>query len=126
MKVYVITKGEYSEYHICAVSTDKEKANMLRDKYSNGDNCAYIEVFDTEKEEMVLKYEHIYMCKYHNKNHEIDVNLRLTFDYVYPQDFNVKKAKYGLYTYVLANTLEDAIKIASDKFAKYRAENMGL
>lgn len=29
MKVYVITKGIYSDYHICAVAMDEEKAKVL-------------------------------------------------------------------------------------------------
>lgn len=26
MKIYIITKGEYSDYHICKATTDYEKA----------------------------------------------------------------------------------------------------
>ena len=48
MKVYVITKGDYSEYHICAVETDHEKAQILKEKFSTEWSPARIEEFDTE------------------------------------------------------------------------------
>lgn len=126
MKVYVITKGEYSSYHICAVTLDKNKAKSLKEKFSNelwGN--AVIEIFDTDNEEEVLKYENVYACYYLEEKSAIKVSAS-DFDYYRPKDSIVKKYRDGLYTYVLANTLEDALKIASDKFAKYRAEKMGL
>lgn len=126
MKVYVITKGEYSSYHICAVTTDKNKAKMLKKKFSNEHwGKANIEEFETDSEEEVLKYENVYSCHYLEEKSEIKVSAS-DFDYYRPEDLIVSKYRDGLYTYVLANTLEDALKIASDKFAKYRAEKMGL
>lgn len=47
-KVYVITKGAYSDYHICAVAATKEIAEKLQkiysDEYSRAD--ARIEEYD--------------------------------------------------------------------------------
>ena len=34
--VYVIAKGCYSDYHICAVTLDKEKAERLCKLFDNG------------------------------------------------------------------------------------------
>ncbi|MBR0417913.1 MAG: hypothetical protein IJI66_01945 [Erysipelotrichaceae bacterium] len=34
MKAYIITNGEYSDYHICGVTLDKEKAEMMKRFYS--------------------------------------------------------------------------------------------
>ena len=50
MKVYVITQGCYSDYHICAVATDEEKAKLLKKYYSCRDDIAEIEEYDTEEE----------------------------------------------------------------------------
>lgn len=126
MKIYVITKGDYSDYHICAVTIDKNKAKLLKEKFSNEHwGNAVIEEFDTDNEEEVLKYENVYDCRYLEEESAIKVSAS-DFDYYRPEDLIVKKYKDGLYTRVLANTLEDALKIASDKFAKYRAEKMGL
>lgn len=125
MKVYVITKGDYSDYHICSVTTDKKKAKLLQEKYSRGYGKAQIETFDTESEEEVLKYKNLYSCHYYEEGGKIDVTER-DFSYFETNDLKVGKWIYGLYTDVLADNEEDALKIASDKFAKYRAEKMGL
>ncbi|MDO4802762.1 MAG: hypothetical protein Q4A15_11410 [Prevotellaceae bacterium] len=125
MKVYVITKGDYSAYHICSVTTDKKKAKLLKEKYSKGYGKAQIETFDTDSEEEVLKYENLYNCHYY----ENDSSIRITqsdFDYFEQDDLKVGKFLHGLYTSVLANNEEDALKIASDKFAKHRSEKIGL
>lgn len=125
MKVYVITSGCYSDYHICSVNLDKNKADELAKKYSTRYDSANIEVFDTEEEEEVLKFENVYVCWYYEKNDEIKVN-ESEFSYFEYDDLKVSKTGYGLVTYVLANTKDDALKIASDKFAKYRAEKLNL
>lgn len=125
MKVYVITKGEYSDYHICAVSVDKEKAKMLQKVYSTSYEEADIEEFDTDEEEERLKYNNVYSCWYHKSDYSVNVS-ESCGDYFRPDDLKVEKTRYGLYTNVLADTEEEALKIASDKFAKYRAEQLGL
>lgn len=48
MKVYVITKGEYSDYHICAVATNQAKARMLAEFYSDKYDAAEVEEYDTK------------------------------------------------------------------------------
>lgn len=48
MKVYVITAGVYSDYHICAVTTHPESAENLRLRYSDDRYTANIEIYETE------------------------------------------------------------------------------
>jgi hypothetical protein len=50
MKVYVITRGEYSDYHICAVALDRQRAERLKVIYTGGWDQAEIEEFDTESD----------------------------------------------------------------------------
>lgn len=126
MKIYVITKGYYSDYHICAVTIDKNKAELLKEKFSDeywGD--AVIEEFDTDEEEEVLKFEKVFDCLYCEENNEIEISEE-SIDYFRPSNLIITKNNLGLHTYVLANNEEDALKIASDKFSKYRSEKMGL
>lgn len=124
MKVYAITKGDYSDYHICAVTIDKKKAKLLKDKFSKSWGSANIEEFDTDDEEEVLKFEKVFSC-YCEENNEIKIS-EACIDYFRPSDLIITKTKFGLHTYVLANNEEDALKIASDKFSKYKAERMCL
>lgn len=52
MKVYVITQGCYSDYHICAVTLDKDKAERLRKMYTAKESCyGYCRSDDAEIEE---------------------------------------------------------------------------
>ena len=122
MKIYVITKGCYSDYHICSVTEDKEKAKILVEKFSDTYDTANIEEYDTEDTNEVLKFKNAYICWYYSESKEIKIGSS-GFDYF---DKEVISFRDGLYTHVLANTEEDALKIASDKFAKYRAEQQGL
>lgn len=55
MKIYVITKGAYSDYHICAVATDKKKAEILRKAFSDDWNEAQIETYETDRFKDFLK-----------------------------------------------------------------------
>lgn len=48
MKIYIITKGEYSDYHICAVTEDKGKAEILQRLYNSRWDKSRIEVFNTD------------------------------------------------------------------------------
>jgi hypothetical protein len=48
MKVYVITAGKYSDYHICAVASNSERAELLRKYYCCGGEEANVEIYDTD------------------------------------------------------------------------------
>lgn len=52
MKIYVITAGEYSDYHIVAVTTDKEKADNFVKVHNDSKRFyyddAYVEEYDTD------------------------------------------------------------------------------
>jgi hypothetical protein len=127
MKVYIITKGDYSDYHICAVTTDKKKAEMLRKAYNDLDGWrkARIETYDTDT--FLTEIENglkLYNCTMeHNKPmviHEVDL------DYMNSHDFNVRYKHYTYWVYVWAKDEEHALKIASDKIAEYKANKEGI
>lgn len=48
MKVYVITAGDYSDYHICAVASNAERAELLRKYYCCDGEEADVEIYDTD------------------------------------------------------------------------------
>lgn len=54
MKAYVITQGCYSDYHICAVTLDKEKAEHLR-KLALCHDSDYVEIEEYELDK--IEYE---------------------------------------------------------------------
>lgn len=124
-KVYVITSGCYSDYHICGVATDKEKANLLAERFSTSHHTAEVEEYDTDDMAEYLRFRNTYSCQYIDKTKRIVIS---ESNYIYPEksDFMVTKTAYGLYVYVNADTKEMALKKASDMFAKYRAERLTI
>lgn len=124
-KVYVITEGAYSDYHICAVAATKEIAEKLRkiysDKYSWAD--ARIEEYDLN---------------------ETRDDVRVFYDVTFEDDrvsacFNEYGEKESIQFYkgnksqsdrlivcVRARDEDHAVKIAQDRRAEYLAKKEGV
>lgn len=129
--IYVITSGEYSDYHICAVATTEERAEELCRMYSFGYDTAEIETY----EENVPGYDWynpeptLYWRVSFKENGESNIpeqyydrpNLQITVNqtnYVYPNHLTVSN--------IIADTEQEAFKIACDHRAKYLAEKFGF
>lgn len=132
MTIYIVTQGEYSDYGIKAVFTNKEQA-MLYAALHNDDYyepCMveeyeadafkvetskeiykkWLAIFDSNK---VLEY-----CKPH---------CGYFFKSPYTAEFNMFNFKYYVEIYVPVDTSEEkAKKIACDYFAKWRYEQEEL
>lgn len=125
MTVYVITKGNYSDYHICGVALDKEKAEFLEKVYSDSCESAFIEEYDTEH--TMPKYVPAFTChrdyETGNISHIDEFNSCSEYgtkDFMI--DFEITNSGYPDCDYkitVKASTKEAAIKIASEKLAEY-------
>lgn len=131
MKVYVITKGKYSDYHICGVATDKETAEKLRvlntDKWDKAD----VEEFDTDDGVKDLeKYVPAFLVRYDadedncfagrnrcSRDSLGVISENIGYSGPYFQEFI--EHREGM-------TEEKAKKIFFDDLAKYRAEKEGL
>lgn len=139
MKVYVIAVGEYSDYHVCAVTLDEDQAKLLQIRYSDKWDTAYIEEYDTDDYKMEADdiYKHMYSVKF-DKNHEIysfneisPRNVRhgevedcsLWFKYA---DGSRKCFNYSVIVYVDAEDEDHAKKIAKDIYMKWLAEQNDL
>lgn len=117
MKVYVITRGEYSDYHICAVTLDKERAERLKVIYSSYLEDAEIEVFDTESDKDESGLVPYKVERPDSSEPEIT---RISCE-----DFGWDCPGFGEVN-VWAKDEAHALKIARDKLAKYKAEKEGL
>lgn len=134
-KIYVITAGEYSDYHICAVTTDPDRAEKLRKHYySEGYEGAEIEEFidgDPEAGDCknlrpvwnvwmeAQRVWHAAVEKYTNGQRRNEFEL-VNPKYICCNTSTVFRAKIDV------ETKEQALKIAQDKFAKMMAEDLGL
>lgn len=118
MKVYVITQGCYSDYHIVGVALDKEKAERIKSFFDRDYYSAEIEEYDTEKWDLSDE-RNLYSIRIYRD--EISV---IDNDAYY--DPNVVRAyPWGVYEVsVMAKDEEHAMKIASDMIAQYKAVEM--
>ena len=116
MKIYAITQGEYSGYHICALTVSKEKAEKLRKIYSDSFDEAYIEEYEDSEDEDV-RATFVY--------HQSDDSVCL---WQYGDERERIKADWdgGFCVYVHAKDKEHARKKAQDMIAKYKAEKLDL
>lgn len=129
--IYVITVGDYSDYHICAVATTMERAEQLRKMYSTYYDEAKIEEYEADvpsndcyndtptlywrvafKDDGELEYAESY---YDSAKAKLEVKERY---WTFQPPICVLN--------ITAETREKAIKIARDRRAKFLAEKHNL
>lgn len=126
MKVYIITAGNYSDYHICAVFTNEISAR----KYANLCSERKVEVYEADSIDVSEKGKKF--CIYYDYE-----NNKITDIYLYHSEKEDSVAEWGNYNFVF--TLENSdkirneigeygkqstllLKIAQDRFSAYLAE----
>ena len=119
MKVYVITKGEYSDYHICAVTLDEKNAETIRKFFSGDDEDerAEIESYETDIYTPIIEDKSFFRIWF-EKNGEILVEKQ---EEIFTDSLN-KFMKWGhtIFIDIFAYNDEQAKKIALDKYAEYK------
>lgn len=129
MKIYVITEGDYSDYHIVGVATNLKMAKKIQ-KYINGEKWSYAEIeeYDTEEWKQVVNDNRKIYSISESKGGGLYTK-PISYDYTYKYKIANKimtENDGSLKVYVLAKDDIHARKIASDLFAKYKAEKEGL
>lgn len=112
---YVITMGDYSDYHIVAVTEDKSKAEKISKMYSTEHGPCQIEEY---KESEANTYP-VWCVTFDSAGNVYEAFL----------DYNGEVwLKYcsSRQIYCRAKSQEAAIKIAAEKRAKYLAKKMKL
>lgn len=129
MKIYVLTKGCYSDYHIVAVTTDLENAKKLAKRFTNNwEEVAIEEYEDLEYNDLPIWYVgfksngDVIRCTQQELNDDLSYrNLNTFMEWVPEADFLLCGR-----VYVAAETEEAAIKIAAEKRAEYLAKKEGV
>lgn len=129
MKIYVITKGEYSSYTIMAVAIKKDIAERIRKRVSDSWDEAIIEEYETDAWEDILSKGGLFNV-FENENGVIktyEENSSWTAGYWERRKKVSRDKRTGrLETYVVALDEEHALKIAEDLFAEFKyREAMG-
>lgn len=122
MKIYVVTKGYYSDYHIITATTDEELAYRIKEKFSGDDyyDEAKVEIF--EDAEIFLKQ--CYFIKFDKGGNVIRIEEEES-EYSYEQ-YESEDAKGNFYMSIIADNKERAIKIGAERRAMYLAQKYGL
>lgn len=116
MKIYAITKGSYSDYHICALTVNEDKAYRLQKIYSDDYERASITEFeDGEGEALRL----MWFCNEYGHDPKL---------YEFQEKERVATDRYGnIYgVYLYARDEKHAEKKAHDMIAEYRARQAGI
>ena len=135
MRVYVCTSGEYSDYHIDAIFTDYEQAELYQATHERTLENPYIEEWETDevKFESCVPVKNLWIASIRNDGSVSYIFSRLTIE-------NRKEAEpfskcFGrtsidghrvFMTLDKDITKEKALKIIFDYLAKWKAEHCGI
>jgi uncharacterized membrane-anchored protein len=119
MKVYIITAGSYSDYHIERVFLDKENAERyVKLSQSNyGYDTPYIKVMETSDDKIIEKitYVEVYYNK-GNSSEDIDVDILVT-NTLNTSEGEVKRNEFFLYP---SGTKElDIVRVIDNEYDEY-------
>ena len=144
MKIYIITKGSYSDYHICGVAVDLKEAERLQNVNTDEWDIARIETYDTEDNGEIEGWlKHRYVFRFNaDKRYK---NHKNAYEYVAIYDGECNKddwlmakrderegriqTAHGIYHYVCVESdkpFSVAEKIAYDRYAEWKATQEGL
>ena len=125
--IYVVTCGEYSDYRIIAATTDKEKADRIHAMYCGtgygSDRANDIEEYIDGKIED--SYPH-WSVDLDSEGNVTRIDGPYEGRWMYDDGDVHGNKEYGYVVSVYAEDREHASKIASDKFAEYRAAEVML
>lgn len=125
MKLYAVTKGDYSDYHIITLTADKEVAKKLAKRFSDKYTAATVEEYEDGK---IIFGKKLYFVRVVDGNVD-DVSEDSSDYYLFDASvfhWHVNHGKWIYYTYVLTDTAEKAEKIGKDRIMKHIAKKEGL
>ena len=123
MKVYVITTGVYSDYHIVGVTLNRKKAEDLVETMSRGYDIPHISEWETDEVDTLKKGTCYQVTLY--ENGKVDIWEKSSFEI---DEIN-KVLKFGNYSHevlVIAETKRKAKKIGLDLINIKKAKEQGL
>lgn len=123
---YAVTDGDYSDYHIIAITDNKERAENIKKLYSGKYSEPMIEeFFDGESKDEAL-YDVWYETNgsYRLFLQNFDMNELSNINIVKENILRDDWWKYSVL--VIAKDKNHAIKIAQDLWAEYKAKKEGI
>lgn len=124
MKIYVVTRGEYSDYSIITATMNRDVAEAVAKKFSIGYEEATVEEF--EDAELMLKPCWLVTFQKDGSVAEVKNESDNYFRYHDAGRFWASADPRQLAVSVVADSIEAAVKIAAEKRAKFLAEREGI
>ena len=123
MKIYVVTKGHYSDYHIITATTNAEKAKKIAKNFNEDYDKTNIEIFEDSE----LYVNPLWVIAFDSDGDVLDMR-KTTNEYYFDSINQVEPSGDGktMSICVSAENAEHAIKIASEKRAEYLAMEAGI
>lgn len=114
--VYIVTKGKYSDYHICGVFSNRKRAKFFADHIED----AKIEKWELDSDVDILKHKQLYFVRMNKNGDTIEVGdiSKDEFEVEYwnamrdESDFDING---NLFTTVFAKDEQEAVKIVNEK-----------
>lgn len=121
-KIYVVTKGCYSDYRIITATLDEEEAKKIAEKFTTDMEDAIVEVYENS----ALYLRPCYFVRF-DKNGDVFEISKCDSEYSYSNIGTCcNDVSDRVYVYVEADNSEAAIEIASEKRAVYLARKAGI
>lgn len=131
-KLYAVTEGEYSEYHIVTLCSSRAVAEQIAKRlnwnclYQNGWNGGYDVEEYVDGEVYQDKNLKAYYVRFWGNSGECEITEEAEEEYVYRGVLYANKDGSVSGLYVFARDEQEAKKIASEKRAKFMAEHTGV
>lgn len=125
MKLYAVTKGDYSDYHIITLTASRDAAKKIAKMFSNEYDKAKVEEYEDGK---IILGKKLYFVRVVDGNVD-DVAEELSDYYLFDTSVfrgHMYGGKEMYYTNVLTDTAEKAAKIGKDRIMKHIAEKESL
>ena len=126
MKVYVLTCGEYSCYHIVGVLLDEEQAKIAAEVMSDRYNDVEVETYDTDELKFIKPGWKYWTIAFSECDHAIVDTFRDDYYLDALGEPRLCTINHRWYVDAYAEDEDHAIKNASDKLSKYLAEQNNL
>lgn len=122
MRIYVITNGCFSDYHIIAATLSEKTAKKIAKRFD-----AEIEEYDDDVEKLLG--QHMYRFEFNENGVLIDECVYEVDEYDFGKNepyIFMNPTNEHLYVHINSVSRDKAFKIACDERAKYLAEKEGL
>lgn len=122
MKIYVVTKGVYSDYHIITATTDEATAKKIAERFSGEWEEAEVEIYE-DAETYLNKMWFVRFDTKGNVSELYEDSSEYAYECMNQCSFDVAK---GVYIDVCADDANSAVKIAAEKRAEFLARKAGI